>query len=340
MPRRWKVRPEHANWGDFGDDDQVGRLNLITPARRRKAAEEIKEGIAFCLSLPLDLPGGNALVPQRLPPTRTVAPREAGHHFVNFPLCHENEHWTDFACDDAVTLYTQYSTQWDALSHIAQAFDADQDGVAEVVYYNGYRAGVDILGPNDPGGPGAKKLGIEKLAETCVQGRGVMVDAFARFGATRKFVGYDDLMRIMEEDEIEVEEGDMFCFHTGWSQAVLDRNGEPDVQLLHHSHAVLDGSDDRLLGWIESSGIVAIIADNFAVEGFQEHSHDPRARFPGLPIHRRCLVELGIHLGELWHLTPLNNWLRANGRSRFMLTAPPLRLPGSFGSPLTPVATV
>ncbi|RWF13100.1 MAG: cyclase family protein, partial [Mesorhizobium sp.] len=51
-------------------------------------------------------------------------------------------------------------------------------------------------------------------------------------------------------------------------------------------------------------------------------------------------AELGIHLGELWNLTPLNTWLKQNGRYRFLLTAPPLRVPGSFGSPVTPVATV
>ncbi len=33
-------------------------------------------------------------------------------------------------------------------------------------------------------------------------------------------------------------------------------------------------------------------------------------------------------------------WLRAHGRTRFLLTAPPLRLPGAVGSPATPVATV
>ena len=33
-------------------------------------------------------------------------------------------------------------------------------------------------------------------------------------------------------------------------------------------------------------------------------------------------------------------WLRSHNRSRFLLTAPPLRLPGAVGSPLTPVATV
>jgi kynurenine formamidase len=45
-------------------------------------------------------------------------------------------------------------------------------------------------------------------------------------------------------------------------------------------------------------------------------------------------------LGELWYLEELAEWLSANGRSRFFLTAPPLRLTGAVGSPVTPVATV
>ena len=32
--------------------------------------------------------------------------------------------------------------------------------------------------------------------------------------------------------------------------------------------------------------------------------------------------------------------LHERGRSRFLLTAPPLRLPGAVGSPSTPVATI
>ena len=59
-----------------------------------------------------------------------------------------------------------------------------------------------------------------------------------------------------------------------------------------------------------------------------------------LPLHHHCLFKLGIPLGELWYLQELAAWLQQNGRSRFMLTAPPLRLPGAVGSPVTPVATV
>jgi hypothetical protein len=47
MAKRWKRRPEHSNWGDFGDDDQVGRLNFLTAECRRKAAKEVIEGLAF-----------------------------------------------------------------------------------------------------------------------------------------------------------------------------------------------------------------------------------------------------------------------------------------------------
>jgi Na+ dependent nucleoside transporter len=46
------------------------------------------------------------------------------------------------------------------------------------------------------------------------------------------------------------------------------------------------------------------------------------------------------YLGEIWLLSDLADWLRAHGRSRFLLTAPPLRLPGAVGSPANAVATV
>jgi hypothetical protein len=55
---RWKKRPNGATWGDFGPDDQLGRLNLLTPEKVRQAVAEVRDGIAKCLCLPLDYPGG------------------------------------------------------------------------------------------------------------------------------------------------------------------------------------------------------------------------------------------------------------------------------------------
>jgi hypothetical protein len=340
MSTRWTNKPEGANWGVFGDDDEVGRINLITDERRRAAAAEIKTGRIFCLSLPLDLPGGTDLNPNRRPPERHVAARKEGRPSVNYPLRLENKRYTDASCDDSVTLFTQYSTQWDALSHVGQHFDADGDGAAEVVYYNGFRAGSDVLGPDAAGGARARRLGIEKLAETGVQGRGVLVDLGKVYGKERKSVGYDDMMRIMEEQLVEIEIGDMVCMHTGFAQLLIDMKGKPDPHVLHNACAVLDGRDERLLKWIDDSGMTALIADNFAVEAYPSRLPAGCDFCAGLPLHQQCLFKLGIHLGELWYLSELAAWLGENSRSRFFLTAPPLRLPGSFGSPLTPVATV
>ncbi len=55
-----------------------------------------------------------------------------------------------------------------------------------------------------------------------------------------------------------------------------------------------------------------------------------------------CVTDIVFQPGFIanWYLTELAAWLHANHRSHFLLTAPPLRLPGAVGSPATPVATV
>jgi kynurenine formamidase len=113
---------------------------------------------------------------------------------------------------------------------------------------------------------------------------------------------------------------------------------KPDSHLLENSCAVLEGRDPKLLQWITDSGLIALIADNYAVEAHPASTHPGACA--SLPLHEHCLFKLGIHLGEIWHLSPLAHWLRAHQRSRFLLTAPPLRLPGAIGSPATPIATV
>lgn len=324
-------------------------MNLLTPQRVLKGIAEVRTGQTFCLSLPLDFPGGNVLNEKRRPPILRPTLRN-GRPNMNYRMFTELVDRTDVLCDDLAVLYLQYSTQWDSLAHVGQMFDADGDGVAEAVFYNGYRADIDMVGPEDPADAGppthgvtrstssANALGIENMAERCVQGRGVMVDLHAHLGNGRVHVGYDALMRMLDADRIQIEEGDMVCLHTGYAQRLLEMNRQPDAEALERCGAVLDGRDQRLLQWITDSGLSALIADNYAVEA------QPAGPWHGccaaLPLHEHCLFKLGVHLGELWHLTPLAKWLREHGRSRFLLTAPPLRLPGAVGSPATPVATV
>jgi len=45
---RWKK--ELSNWGRWGKDDQIGALNLITPAKRKQAASLVKEGFPVSMA--------------------------------------------------------------------------------------------------------------------------------------------------------------------------------------------------------------------------------------------------------------------------------------------------
>ncbi|MFD4838920.1 cyclase family protein [Achromobacter sp. NPDC058515] len=345
--KRWTQRPEGSTWGDFGPDDELGRLNLLTEEKVLQAVREVRAGKVFCLSLPLDLPGGNVLNPRRHAPMLKPTFRE-GTPYLNFAMSQVQPDAVDVLSDDQVTLSMQYSTQWDGLCHVGAMFDIQGDGEARRVYYNGYAAGVDVFGGADPdtspeaccppGGSYARKLSVSGYAEKGMQGRGVLVDLARAFGPGRTLVGHAELQAAMREQNAVLETGDMLVLRTGFAESIVAMGGQPDPHKLEETGAVLDGSDQALLDWITDSGVAAICADNYAVE-----SYPARASGPGhsiLPLHHHCLFKLGVPLAELWYLKDLADWLHAQGRNRFLLTAPPLRMPGAVGSPVTPIATV
>ena len=143
---RWTRRPEGSTWGDWGPDDQLGRLNLLTPQKVLQGIAEVKTGHNFCLSLPLDYPGGAVLNPRRHPPV--LSPTQRGDKFnMNYPMRCDDPTLIDVVSDDKVMLTLQYSTQWDTLAHVGASFDVDGNGQRVDCYYNGFRAGTDVVGP-------------------------------------------------------------------------------------------------------------------------------------------------------------------------------------------------
>jgi len=352
MTKRWERRPEGSTWGDWGDDDELGRINLLTPEKVLQGVREVEAGISFCLSLPLDFPGGTSLNQRRHPPKLSPTEDMDGNAglFYNVRMSDMPDwgdpRYVDVWADDVVTLSLQYSTQWDSLAHVGAEFDADSDGAEEAVYYNGYRAGTDLVGPKDDArGDGgghlcfARHLGLEHMAFHGVQGRGVLIDLAAHVGHEWRGIDRAALEEIIAADDIIIEPGDMLLLHTGFATKVLEWDREPDPVKIHTMCSYLDARDESLLDWISESQISALVADNYAVEGLLGKDRDP-SRHSFLPIHNLCLFKLGVPLGEMWYLHELATWLRANKRSRFLLTAPPLRLPGAVGSPTTPIATV
>ena len=339
MNKRWKNRPEGSNWGEFGEDDQRGRMNLITAERRLAALKEVKTGQVFTLSHPLDRPGGNHLNGNRFTPV--FHPVNRGKE-VYFNLGNDtvDPRYNDVGSDEAIMLYMQYSTHWDGFAHKGTRFDANGDGVEEKISYNGWSL-VDEKGQGLYGALGARAVSVAEMAQTGVQGRAVMIDLRHYYGEERIGVTYEMLEKVMKADQVTVKPGDIVCLHTGMGELIKQADGKLDASI-KTACTVLDGYDKRLLEWIADSGLVALAADNLAVERSSTLGPDPRMphRGPALPLHEHCLVKLGIHLGELWYLSELAHWLRQNQRTSFLLTAPPLRMPGAAGSPVTPVATV
>jgi kynurenine formamidase len=82
---RW--RKEMSNWGRWGKDDEMGALNLITPAKRRAAAALVKEGLAVSLA-------SNAAtqkdvdVPCPAQRTMTAANQGAASDSIAYPCIH------------------------------------------------------------------------------------------------------------------------------------------------------------------------------------------------------------------------------------------------------------
>jgi len=330
--KRWTTRPEGANWGDFGPDDQLGTLNFLQAEQRLHAASEIRVGLSFSLSLPLNVPRAPVLNPRRKGPVIRAAEKN-GVPVYRYPLANDVPGATDVISDDSVTLSPQYSTQWDALGHVGSLFDPHGNGQPVPTGYNGFA----VSEPNASDFQGTAALSIAPMATHGIQGRGVMVDLRAHFGDAFRRVSLKDLQAVMAADRVEVQPGDVLCLHTGLADLALTL-AEDEQDLLRTSCCVLDGSDAALLAWIKDSRIAAIAADNHAVEQ-RNHTLD-RPSGPLLPLHEQCLFKLGLPLGELWYLTALAGWLKANGRHAFFLTAAPMNLPGLVGAPVNPIATV
>ena len=92
--------PPGNAWGRFGDRDQLGTLNLLTPPVIAAAAREIVSGIRISLDWPLNKPSYPSF--GREPYKHEIKQRGGPGRVVN---------------DDILTFNTQSSTQWDGFRH-------------------------------------------------------------------------------------------------------------------------------------------------------------------------------------------------------------------------------
>ncbi len=112
LPREFTdLAREVNNWGRWGDDDELGTLNLITPDVVVRAAECVKRGESFPLGLPLHAEGPQTgVMPGRINPIHLMT--QVNQRYGKEP---ESFH----ASDDAVVMGLQCATHWDAFSHVS-----------------------------------------------------------------------------------------------------------------------------------------------------------------------------------------------------------------------------
>lgn len=289
-----------GNWGRWGDEDQAGALNLVTPDVTRRAASLVREGRTFSLAQPLG--PGTPASPHRARPFRFMT-RDAG----DYALGARAPGGFKFA-EDTVQFPTHSGTHVDALAH---AWTGGK-------LYNGHPESSTRTTR------GAGRCGADQL--TPVVTRGVLVDLVADRGgplAASAPVDSSDLERGIRETGVQLNPGDAVLIRTGWWES---RGATPEY------FADEPGITADAARWLAAQDVALVGADNYAVE---QQSQDA-----GFPVHLVLLHEHGVPLIESLMLAPLAAALADAGRSTFMFVFTPLPLIGSTGSPLAPVAVL
>jgi kynurenine formamidase len=292
-----------SNWGRWGEDDEIGTVNFITPARRAAAAALVRTGKVFALGMPFDANGPQPARGTRFNPihrmTKLLTDASAPDGFS--------------ASDDIITMPLQCGTQWDGLTHVSY------DGYAYNGVPNSAVTAVD----------GATRNSFPKVVSRLI-GRGVLLDIAAAKGVQRldfsQEVTADDLNAAESDQGVRAGSGDILLVRTGWYQHYL--SGEMDLYLSQRS----PGLGISACEWLHDREIAAVAADNFAVEVMPSTE-------PGtvVPLHLVLIRDMGMTLGEMFNLEELAADCASDRVYEFLFSGIGLDITGSVGSPVTPV---
>lgn len=172
---------------------------------------------------------------------------------------------------------------------------------------------------------GLRRLGVEHVPALIT--RGVCLDVSDLDGdqplQAGRVVGKDDLQHVLQRDGLSVEPGDVALIRTGWEQFYAS---EPERYA-----GAGPGIDLEAARWLTSRGVIAIGADNMAVEVLP--GTDPAV---SMPVHQHCLVEEGVYLIENLRLSDL---CAAQCKLFCFLMLGP-KFKGATGAPVRPVALI
>jgi kynurenine formamidase len=288
------------NWGRWGEGDDRGTLNYISPDKVRQAAALVREGLSISMALPVNTTIG----PDN--------PKPALHHMCTG---HEGPEVPSVATDFFGTqIHGNCHTHLDALSHIAY-----RDRL-----YNGLPAHAVTTA-------GAQSLDVTAYASGLV-GRGVLIDIPRLRGVAwvepGEAVTAAEIATAEDARNVTLGEGDILVFRTGHHRRRLE-HGPWDNSSAGQGRAGLDLTAIRML---HERRVAAFLPD-----GDGETVPSPVSGV-SRPIHALQIAAMGMAAGDNLNLEDIAAACASRNRYEFLVVASVLRIPGATGSPCNPIA--
>ena len=290
-----------SNWGRWGEDDELGAANLITPAKRLRAAALVQEGITVSLAHDVNTEPAIDASASLIREVLRVSPTGASDRY-------------------------QYDGSYHGTIH------SHLDSVDCHIMFDGY--GYNGVSYEEVEAAGACPQGSIHALRDGIVTRGVLFDATLLPGkATPEgwlepgtAIHYEDLVELERIQGVTVQPGDVILLHTGRWKRREALGAWPTSDGVAGFHA-------DVAHFLKERGVSFIGHDMW---NDVSPSGIPEVR---LPLHILALVSLGVGIFDNLDFDAVADVAKELGRYEFLFMASPLRIEGGMGSPLNPIAT-
>ena len=294
----------HSRWGE---GDQTGAAgHLLDQKTTLSALGKIQSGEIIDLSHTIEM-GAPFMPPNQTPYIISSSATAKNSMKIREKMGAKNKVGANL---ERIEMTTHVGTHIDSLGHFS---------IGEHLY-GGHTIEESV------GDWGLLQLGVENIPPIIT--RGLCLDLSRLDGSDCLEAGRpitsDDLKRAYDDHNITPQKGDVVLINTGWGKHFMHDNakyisGEP-------------GLNEQAAIWLTQNDVVAIGADNMAVEVLPGTNHPDIM----MPVHQHCLAEAGVHLIENLALSEISE----RSINEFCLIMLPVKLKGATGCPVRPVAVI